>query len=269
MGKTPRPQYRPSGRFNFPRLLAALPVNLLAALALGGVMAAIGIWYTYAIVWVPVVVTIPLAALGYLSARWARMRNPILALVLGALLGAAMYFGQYVGQFVNFHGAGALRQPELLADFIADSVDHLIVYDLRDRVVRGTTAAHHWLFFSVEIGLCMLGTAFGWYIAAVSPYCESCGRFLRSRVAILPLGTGTMLAEFLAGQDTGELDIPEDVKGNRAFSRVELYGCQCGASSFITAMDYIPTTTCEPLQTSLLTPQEFQRVVEKYPQLSI
>ncbi len=88
-------------------------------------------------------------------------------------------------------------------------------------------------------------------------------------MAILPLGAGAILAESLEGNELGEIEIPEEVKNNSAFSRVEVYGCQCGASTFISAMDHIPATTCQPLERTWITHNEYQRVIAKYPKLAV
>lgn len=263
-----RPQYRPSGKLNLLRMLAVLPPNVLLALALGAIMGAIGIWYTYAVVWVPVCLSIPLGACGYVSAKWSRLRNPVVALLLGSALGATMYLGQYATQYVFFHRAEALRQPGQMANFIADSIDQIIVYQSAGGSMGTINPTQNWVIFAVEIGLCMLGAGFGWYVASLVPYCESCGQFMRSRVAILPLGSGESLFRSLAG-DTNEAKLPAVAQSRLAYSHIQLYGCKCGAASFLTAMDYVSASTTQPLEKASITSQEYQKVVEKYPQLSL
>ncbi|HZL88688.1 MAG TPA: hypothetical protein VFB96_09975 [Pirellulaceae bacterium] len=260
-----RPKYRPSGRFDVLRLAVAIPLNLLVATALGSLMAIIAIWYTYIIVIVPVVLTVPLAVAGYYSAKWSQLRNPVIAAGMGIVLGAMMYVGQYGTKYAILAGNGG-AQLEEMPRFIAESVQGQMVYDSEKRELLYTTPLENWAIFAMEIGLCMLGTGFGWYIASARPFCERCSRFMRKKAITLDRGCAEALALAL-GQGSLDSLVDSPPSHDPCGCRVELVGCTHGGHDdsvecFITAI----TNACS-LELSALTVAEYNAVATKYPQL--
>jgi hypothetical protein len=103
--------------------------------------------------------------------------------MFGGLLGAAMYLGQFHALFAVSAGWRALPRVDMLPTVIANSVESRQLFD-NDKAL-GTNAVVNWIIFGAELFVCAFVAGGGGAFSSDQPYCERCGRWMKSAKALL------------------------------------------------------------------------------------
>src|SRR6267142_1973875 len=170
-----RSHYQPSGLFDPVRLVVAIAALFPLAGLLGWMMSGALAENTYAVVFIPFLAALPLAAAGRVLARWSHVRNPPLAFLVGAALATLMYVGQHYATMVALLGPRALFRFDIFPGFLVDLVNHhLVIGDHSPKYPGKPDPWLNWSVFGVELALCAFISGWQWYRAARRPYCEEC-----------------------------------------------------------------------------------------------
>src|SRR5947207_15095405 len=122
-----RSHYRLSCVFDPLRLPVAVVALLPLVALLGWMMSGALAEYWYAVVFIPSLAALPLAAAGRILARWSHVRNPALAFVIGAALATIMYLGQHYATMVALLGPRALLRFDIFPEFLVEFVNHHLI----------------------------------------------------------------------------------------------------------------------------------------------
>lgn len=197
--------YRPSGRFT--------PIGALTALGVGLVSVALLSWvYGYLMAWIPLVYFLVLGVIGYGSALGAltgkglkkgRIRNPVVAVAIGALVGVAGVYAGWVIWILAMWDVFIVSPEALL----------MAVQKLGEEGVwsmSGTTPTG-WFLYSFWI--CEAAIILGWcvYLAlrAVTgtPFCERCSCWMEPGETLGVFATDATIDEVKRGLELEKLDV--------------------------------------------------------------
>lgn len=240
-----RDVYRPSGGVHWFKFACGLFLTTGAALFMACCLELALIFGIYYIVIAPCVAALAVAGIWIVVLHWSHCRSPGVATWAAFPLGLLLYLGYYqVGLMLEVGGENALRVDwlpryihfRMKSDVARDAHDRRDVVQKQPDLIQQCS---NWLFFGVET-IAVVGVVVGagrkW---SSRPYCEACGKWMKSESLKLSLGSGSALLKALQQED--HLQVPTCLANTIAENAI---GCSV-------AIDYCPSCPGEGRTTAV------------------
>lgn len=226
--------------------------GLLGGLVLGTAAAVLGaLAYSFAINWIPLIYVNFLATLAYgaliggcvyLGVKSGKVRNPILAGLLGLICGLVGYYYAWAFDLYARAGDTFTLNPLVLMGYIAWLYENG-GWSIRNATPKGPILAGIWL---VEAGTIIgIATVMPYRLISALAFCELCDCWTTKQEGVrrLPLSTLDDVRSMLErGQLAPLADIADLPEAEPVYLRLDLSRCErCDQSNFLSVITVMQT----------------------------
>jgi hypothetical protein len=276
---TEREVFRPSGKFSPLGLAWALPVLLVAALALAFGLA----WLEYTpfslLILVPALAGMVLGWIGLRILRAAHCRSRTLGWLIGLAFGALMYLGSFQATVIIENGPMAIPHLEVWPAAIVFKVNNWVIGRPGAQQQGQPVPVINWILFAAELGIASALSGYAMAEVASRGYCERCEKWMSTKTVDLAANEAAKVAHAIGANSFPELEPLRSRTANaQEYSQLEVEGCLHGGSGddanfFLTAREGVydkdrkKVELHDVVKQLQLTPDELLMLAEKCPAL--